>query len=144
MCPILIVLILLIEFLTGCSHLCLHPTVFFFNKCKYTCFIWKYSEVFPPAECQHQHYLLLADEWEERQASYVWVKSGRPLCGWTLPGPSHWRLPLGPHRSCWAPVPSAPRSLGRDQVRAHDPKLSEHCFHLWDLICGIFLILDIF
>lgn len=88
------------------------PYCFYFFGCKYKykCFNWKYSEVFRLAECQHQHYLLLA--------SYVWVKSGRPLCGWTLPGPSRWRLPLGPHRSCWAPVPSAPRSLGRQQVRA--------------------------
>lgn len=47
-------------------------------------------------------------------ATHGWAESGRSPCGWTLPGPSRWQRPHGPHTSCWAPVPSAPLSLDRD------------------------------
>lgn len=95
-----------------------------------SCSIWSFSHLL---NAGISTILRLAHEGEARLASYVWGGSGRPLCGWTPPGPFRWRLPLGPRRLCWAPAPSAPRSLAREQVRSHDPKLSQHRFHLWDL-----------
>lgn len=64
--------------------------------------------------CKHLKGALIVQNVTELSA-YGWVKSGRSPCGWTLPDPSRWQLPLEPRTSCWAPVLSAPLLLWRDQ-----------------------------